>query len=68
MTPPLNPSINDSLPGPLMVFFKIISRHSWDNLQSWHEALPGSQIEHVMKGTGIFVLHVPRSGAGGLAG
>lgn len=51
----------------LMVLFKIIGRRSWDNLQSWHEALPGSQIEHVMEGTGIFVLTVPPGGARRLA-
>lgn len=49
----------------LMVSFRIISRHSWDNLQGWHKALPGSRIEHVMKGTGIYVLHVPQGGAKG---
>jgi hypothetical protein len=46
----------------LMVLFKIISRHSWDNLQSWHESFPGSSVEHVMKGTGIYVLHIPPGG------
>ncbi len=46
----------------LMVLFRIISRRSWDELQGWREALPGSQIEHIQKGTGIFVLHVPPGG------
>ena len=46
-----------------MVLFRIISRRSWDNLQGWHKALPGSRVEHVMKGTGIFVLHIPAGGA-----
>ncbi len=46
----------------VMVSFRIISRRSWDDLQGWREALPGSQIEHIQKGTGIFVLHVPPGG------
>ena len=68
MTPPLNPSIPHSPPKPLMVLFRIIFRDSRDELQGWHEAFPGSRVEHVMAGTGIFVLHVPASGAMELAG
>jgi hypothetical protein len=49
----------------LMILFKIISRRSWDELQGWHKAFPGSQVEHVMKGTGIYVLHIPPGGARG---
>ena len=45
----------------LMIPFKIISRRSRDNLQGWHQALPGSHVEHVMYGT--YVLHVPPGGA-----
>lgn len=56
-------SIQDRSPEPLIVLFRIIGRRSWDNLQSWHEAFPGSRIEHVMTGTGIFVLHIPSGGA-----
>ncbi len=41
---------------PLMILFRILSRRSWDNLQSWHRAFPGSRIEHLMEGTGFFVL------------
>jgi hypothetical protein len=52
----------------LMILFRIISRRSWDELQGWREAFPGSRVEHVMTGTGIFVLHVPPGGAGGFAG
>ncbi len=48
MPPPLNPSINDSPPETLMVLFRIISRRSWDELQSWHEAFPGSRVAHVL--------------------
>ena len=51
-----------------MALFRIISRGSWDNLQGWHEALPGSRVERVMKGTGIFVPHVPSGGAKGITG
>lgn len=47
----------------VMVLFKIISRHSWDRLQEWHRSCPGSTIEHVMAGTGIYVLHIPAGGA-----
>jgi hypothetical protein len=46
-----------------LILFKIISRSSWNELQSWHKAFPGSRIEHVMQDTGIFVLHVPPNGA-----
>ena len=48
-----------------MVSFKIINRHSWDNLQSWKAALPGSQIEHVLHG--IYVLIIETGGARRLA-
>ena len=49
-----------------MVLFRIISRHSWDNLQCWHRALPGSRVEHLM--FGLYVLHVPAGGAEEIAG
>lgn len=45
----------------LVVLFKIISRRSWDELQSWHKALPGSRIEHIKHG--IYVLTVEPGGA-----
>ena len=64
MTAPLYPSIDRSPPEALMICFKIISRRSWDVLQGWREAFPGSRVEHVLEGTGIFVLHVPPGGAG----
>jgi len=48
----------------LMVMFRIISRHSWDVLQGWHKACPGSTVEHLMKGTGLYVLILPAGGAG----
>ncbi len=44
-----------------MVLFRIISRRSWDNLQSWHKALPGSSVEHLM--FGLYVLHIHAGGA-----
>jgi len=47
-----------------LILFKIISRRSWDELQSWHRAFPGSRVEHVLKGTGIFILVAPPGGAG----
>ncbi len=40
----------------IMVMFRIISRRSWDELQSCHKALPGSRVEHLMYG--CYVLHV----------
>jgi hypothetical protein len=46
-----------------VVLFRIISRRSWDELQGWYEAFPGSQIEHLMKGTGLYVLTIPSGGA-----
>lgn len=45
----------------LLVLFRIISRRSWDELQSWHEALPGSRVEHLMYG--CYVLIVRPGGA-----
>ncbi len=45
----------------LSVLFKIISRHSWDELQAWHHACPGSRIEHLMHG--LYVLTIPTGGA-----
>ena len=68
MNAPPNPSMTDSPPESLMILFRIISRGSWDVLQGWHAALPGSYVERVMEGTGIFVLHVPAGGAKGIAG
>ena len=40
----------------IMVLFRIVSRRSWDELQSWHRALPGSRVEHLMYG--LYVLSV----------
>lgn len=45
----------------VMVLFKIISRHSWDKLQAFVAAHPGSRLEHVVAGT--YVVHVPAGGA-----
>lgn len=44
----------------LMVLFRIISRHDWDQLQSWRRACPGSTVEHLMYG--LYVLSVPGGG------
>lgn len=44
-----------------LVLFRIISRRSWDELQSWHKALPGSRVEHLMYG--LYVLHAESDGA-----
>lgn len=41
----------------LSVLFRIISRHSWGELQAWHRACPGSRIEHLMHG--LYVLPIP---------
>jgi hypothetical protein len=58
-------SIQDSPPETLIVLFKIISRRSWDELHRWHEALPGSRVEHVLYG--IYVLIIPQGSARELA-
>ena len=50
---------------PLVIQFRIISRRSWDDLQSWHKAFPGSRVEHVLHG--VYVLVVEPSGARRLA-
>jgi hypothetical protein len=44
----------------ISVLFRIISRRSWDELQSWHKALPGSRVQHLMHG--LYVLHVKPGG------
>lgn len=61
MPPPLNLSIDDSPPESLVVLFRIVSRESWDKLRSWHAALPGSRVEHVL--FGIYVLIIEPGGA-----
>lgn len=48
----------------LMVLFKIISRRSWENLQDWHAACPGSYIEHLCGG--MYILHIPADGTANL--
>jgi hypothetical protein len=45
----------------VMVMFRIISRRSWDELQSWHRACPGSTVEHLEHR--LYVLTVPAGGA-----
>lgn len=57
---PDNPLARDT--ESIAVLFKIISRRSWDSLQAWHKAFPGSAVEHVAHG--IYVRHVPPGGAG----
>ena len=64
---PPHRSISDRPPEFLMILFKIISRRSWDALQDMHQAFPGSRVEHLMEGTGLYVLHVPVGGAKGIA-
>ncbi len=46
----------------VIILVKIISRRSWDELQAWHRACPGSTIEHLYRG--MHVLTVPPGGAG----
>jgi hypothetical protein len=45
----------------VMVMFRIISRRSWDNLQSWHKSCAGSRVEHLY--AGLYVLTVPAEGS-----
>lgn len=54
-------SIQDRPTEPLSILFRVISRYSWDQLQSYHAALPGSRIEHLM--FGLYVLHIPPGGS-----
>jgi hypothetical protein len=44
------------------ILFRIISRRSWDELQAWHRACPGSTAEHLY--AGLYVLTIPAGGAG----
>ncbi len=48
-----------------LILFRIIGRRSWDELQSWHQALPDSRIEHIL--FGIYVLIIEPGGAMELA-
>ncbi len=45
----------------LLLLFRILTRREWDELQSWHEALPGSRVEHLMYG--LYVLYAEPDGA-----
>jgi hypothetical protein len=58
-------SLHHSSPETLVILFKIISRGSWDELHRWHEALPGSRVEHILHG--IYALIIPQGGARELA-
>ncbi len=44
----------------LVILFRIVGRRSWDELQSWHRALPGSHVEYVL--FGIYALVVEPGG------
>lgn len=55
------PPVYKKPPEDISVLFRIISRRSWDQLQSYHAALPGSRIEHLM--FGIYVLHILPGGS-----
>jgi hypothetical protein len=46
----------------VMVLFRILTRRSWDELQAWHRACPGSTVEHLYRG--LYVLTIPAGGAG----
>ncbi len=60
MNNPANPEYH-SKDKELLVLFRIISRRSWDELQNWQRALPGSHVEHLMHG--LYVLTVVPRGA-----
>jgi hypothetical protein len=45
----------------LLILFRIVSHKSWDELQSWHEAFPGSCVKRVLHG--IYVLIIEPGGA-----
>ena len=40
----------------LIILFRVISRSSWDELQSWHEAFPGTRVEHVLHDVHVLVV------------
>jgi hypothetical protein len=42
------------------VLYRIISRHSWERLQSRKECHPGSSVEHFYRG--LYMLKVPSEG------
>jgi hypothetical protein len=52
-------------PPELRVLFRIISRRSWDELQSLQAAFPRSRVEHILYG--IYTLVIPPGGARKLA-
>jgi hypothetical protein len=49
----------------LVVLFRIISRRSWNELQSWREAFPKSRVEYILYG--IYALIIEPGGARRLA-
>jgi hypothetical protein len=51
-------SIPEDWTDSFIILFGIVSRRSWDNLQSWHRSFPNSYIEHLIPGTGFYVLVV----------
>lgn len=55
----------ESRPETLVILFRIITHESWRELQGWHEALPGSRMEHVLHG--IYVLIIEAGGVRRLA-
>ncbi len=64
MNDPANPEYHKDKES-FLILFRIISRRSWDELQSWQHALPGSRVEHIEHG--IYVLTVEPGGARRLA-
>jgi hypothetical protein len=40
----------------LMVLFRIVSRESWDKLQSLHKSFSGSRVEHVLYGICVLII------------
>ena len=50
----------DNRPERTELLVMIISRRSWEELQRWHRAYPGSTVEHLMHG--LYVLTVPAGG------
>lgn len=42
------------------ILFRIISRRSSHELQAWHRACPGSEVEHLYRG--LYVLTIPAGG------
>lgn len=56
MNDPASPLYPSSQTEETWVLFRIISRKSWDDLQSLHESFPGSRVEKLMFGLYVLII------------